>query len=218
MGRSRFFAASEVDARQIAGWLDAGATVILPTETVYGLAVKAGHTAAAQRVFELKGRPADVSLPVMVGAMAQASGLGVHFNDTARVLAERFWPGPLTIVFGFRDAGARPSWLADRTEVAVRFPALELLRNVALAAGPILVTSANAHGAGAKMVAREAADSLRGDADFVVDGGTLTPTPSTIINTRRSPAVVERMGAVTAADLREFIEDGRVIVGTECES
>jgi L-threonylcarbamoyladenylate synthase len=203
---------ANVTAEQVAGWLDAGATVILPTETVYGLAVKAGVSASAERVFELKGRPSSFNLPVVIGDVAQLDSLGLDFNGTARALARRFWPGPLTIVMGFAADRPRPPWLDGRDEVAIRFPEPKLLRDVASAAGPLLMTSANRHGAGATNVASEAAESLNGQADYVVDGGTLSPVPSTIVNVRVSPAHVERMGAVTAEHLAEFIAQKKVVV------
>jgi len=209
-GSSTTVSTADITPAEIAGWLASGAVAILPTETVYGLAIRPGDPAAMDRVFELKGRPREVNLPVIIGSLDQLAELGADFNETARMLAEKFWPGPLTMVLGFRPHGARPEWLAGREEFAVRLPGLKLLREIALAAGPLLVTSANAHGTGAKQVAREAVESLLGAADYVVDGGTLTPVPSTIINVRSSPARIERPGAVTAADLKAFIRDGRV--------
>lgn len=204
-------AADDVHAEQIAGWLVGGAVVIVPTETVYGLAIKPGDGSSAKRVFELKARPRDFNLPVVIGAIEQLADLGVDFCDTAQRLAKRFWPGPLTLVMGFQRDAARPAWLTGRIEVAIRFPDMKLLRDVALVAGPILLTSANAHGTGAKQVAREAVESLRGSVDYVVDGGTLSPTPSTIINVRHSPAVIERTGVLTEVELQEFIVAGDVV-------
>jgi L-threonylcarbamoyladenylate synthase len=201
----------EVRAEQIAGWLAAGAVVILPTETVYGLAIQAGNASSTQRIFGLKARPHDFNLPVVIGAIEQLATLGVDYNDTARRLAERFWPGPLTLVTGFRPNAARPEWLSGRIEVALRFPDMKLLRDVALKAGPILLTSANAHGSGPKRIAREAVESLRGDVDYVIDGGTLSSTPSTIVNVRHTPAIIERTGALSEHDLQEFIEAGDVL-------
>lgn len=206
-------AASAVEGQEVARWLASGAVVILPTETVYGLAIKPGDPATAQRVYELKSRPRDFNLPVVIGAIDQLASLGVDFNDTARQLAERFWPGPLTLAMGFRADAERPSWLAGRIEVAIRFPDMRLLRDIATAGGPILLTSANAHGTGPKQVAREAVESLHGAVDYVVDGGTLSPTPSTIVNVRLIPAVIERIGALTTTDLQQFIDNGTVVPG-----
>jgi L-threonylcarbamoyladenylate synthase len=204
-------AAHEVAAEQVAAWLARGAVVIVPTETVYGLAIKPDNPLSAQRVFELKARPRDFNLPIVIGAIDQLADLGVDYNDTAQRLAERFWPGPLTLVMGFGRDAVRPAWLEGRIEIAVRFPSLKLLRDVALTAGPILLTSANAHGTGPKRVALEAMESLRGTVDYVIDGGTLSPTPSTIINVRLLPAVIERTGVLTEIDLQEFIQAGDVV-------
>lgn len=197
--------ASETSAREIAKALAGGATVILPTETVYGLAIQPDAPAGSRRVFELKGRPKELNLPVIIGAIEQLDRLGVDYNHTARRLAGKLWPGPLTIVMGFAPDRERPAWLSGREEVAVRLPAHELLREVAKAAGPLLVTSANRHGTGAKAVASEAAASLRGTVDLIVDGGTLSSTPSTIVNARCSPPRIERVGAISAAAIEEIV-------------
>lgn len=204
--------ASETSGEEIAGWMSRGAVVILPTETVYGLAIKPGEPSTAKRVFDLKGRPEDLNLPVLIGATHQLTGLGVDFNRTARELASVYWPGPLTIVMGLAPESRRPSWLEGRVEVAIRLPGLKLLRDVALAAGPLLVTSANGHGTGPKRVASEAAESLHGPVDLIVDGGTLSSLPSTIINTRWSPPVIERVGAVTPAEIESLIGEIRMEV------
>lgn len=202
--------ANEISGEKIADWLNEGATVLLPTETVYGLAIKPGELSRTQRVFDLKGRPDELNLPVVIGVPDQLADLGVDFDPTARVLASRFWPGPLTIVMGFASGNKRPSWLAGRVEVAIRLPGLKLLRDAAIAAGPILVTSANGHGAGPKRVASEAVESLHGPVDLIVDGGTLSPFPSTIINTRLSPPLIERVGAIKPSEIEELIGEARL--------
>ncbi len=204
--------AAEVSGQEIALWLASGAVVVLPTETVYGLAIQPGMPSLAHRVYALKGRPQALNLPVIIGAAEQLHPLGVDFNPTARRLASKFWPGPLTMVMGFVPDRSRPAWLAGREEVAIRLPGLELLCEVAEAAGPILVTSANGHGEGPKRVASEAVDSLHGPVDVVVDGGTLSPRPSTIINTRVSPPEIERVGAVAATEIAELIGETRMVV------
>jgi L-threonylcarbamoyladenylate synthase len=179
--------------------------VVLPTETVYGLAVKPGVRSAMDRVFALKGRPKTLNLPVVIGSRRQIPDLGTDFNRPGRLLADRFWPGPLTIVMGFLPDGRRPSWLDGRIEVAVRFPDHDLLREVARAAGPFLLTSANAHGTPPHRVAADVAASLNGPVDLLVDGGTLSSTPSTIVNVRPSPPRIERLGAVSEAEIRRVL-------------
>jgi L-threonylcarbamoyladenylate synthase len=191
-----------------------GAVAVLPTETVYGLAATPAIASAVRRIFELKGRPPEFNLPVLIGGIAQLPDLGVDFNDTARRLADRFWPGPLTMVMGFGGDRERPDWLRERPEVAIRFPAFPFLTDVAALAGPLLLTSANGHGDGAKRTAREAVASLHGAADLVVDGGTLSTVPSTIVNTRHSPARVERVGAIALPDLQGCVGRDRIVVET----
>jgi L-threonylcarbamoyladenylate synthase len=200
----------DISAAEIAHWLAGGDTVILPTETVYGLGVIPGNPDALKKVYALKGRPSEMNLPVVIGALEQLEPLGVDFNATAQRLAEQFWPGPLTLILGFDPAKQRASWLGGREEVAIRFPDLQLLQEVTRICGPIFLTSANAHGVPTSRVAQEAAASLLGTVDHVVDGGTLHATPSTIINTRASPAKIERLGAVSLGQLAEFIDDGSI--------
>ncbi len=195
---------AEVSAREVAGWLAGGAAVVLPTETVYGLAVRPGE-ASRERVVRLKGRPRDLNLPIVVGSVDQVSALAIDLSEEAEKLAKAFWPGPLTVVMGFSSATGRPPWLEGRREAAIRMPGLRLLRDVALLAGPFLLTSANAHGEGAKTTAAEAVASLRGQVDFVVDGGRLAPLPSSIVNVRRRPPVIERLGAVSAEEIADAI-------------
>jgi L-threonylcarbamoyladenylate synthase len=160
-------------------------------------------------VFELKGRPAQMNLPILVGAVDQVKRLGVDFNATAQALAAQFWPGPLTIVMGFGD-DAHPAWLDGRVECAIRLPDFPLLQQAAEIAGPILLTSANGHGLGPQRELSAALASLHGAPDHAIDGGVLQDTPSTIVNVRYQPATIERRGAVTAVDLVVFIDAGDV--------
>jgi len=200
-------AATEISGREIARWLARGSVVLLPTDTVYGLAVLPGMPSSLERVFELKGRPPSFHLPILMGGMHQLDALGIDDGEAARRLAERFWPGPLTIVTGFDPHRPRPAWLAGRHEVALRIPDYPLVRETAEAAGPLLVTSANAHGTPTRRVAAEAAASLLGTVDLVVDGGTLSPVPSTLVNVRRKPPRIERQGAIAAAEIAELLGD-----------
>jgi L-threonylcarbamoyladenylate synthase len=201
--------ASCTSPEEIGGWLRRGATVVVPTETVYGLAIAPDNPQALERVYELKGRPPELHLPIVIGEIEQLKLLGVDYNGAAQQLAARFWPGPLTIVMGFA-AGRRPPWLVGRDEVAIRLPAYDLLRAAAVAAGPLMVTSANAHGTGPKRTVQEALASLSGEPDVAVDAGQVSSIASTIVNVRYAPAIVERRGAVTPEDLDDFIRRGVV--------
>ena len=155
-----------MDVAAAAAALRAGGVVAFPTDTVYGLAVA---PAGAAKVHELKGRPADLPLILMVADGELAAGF-VEVDTRARGYMERWWPGPLTLVLPALGGGT----------LGVRVPdhplALELLR----AAGPLLTTSANRHGEPPAMDAGEAA-RLTGLAG-VLDGGRAPGgEPSTVI-------------------------------------
>ncbi len=206
---------SRIRPEEVARRLSEGHIAVVPTETVYGLAVIPGNPDALKRVYNIKGRPREFNLPVVIGSETQLAKLAVDFNELAGQLAKTFWPGPLTLVLGFVANSARPTWLEGRVEVAVRFPAHEFLCQVAQIAGPFFLTSANAHGLGPFRTAKKALDSLTGAVDFVVDGGTITSTPSTIVNVRTTPGRIERIGAIDLAMLAEFVNAGSVVVATE---
>ena len=136
--------ASALDAAAAA--LRAGEVIVVPTDTVYGLAALPDIEGAAHRIYLAKDRPAHLQLPVLAASLDQVRALGVEFTAAATTLAARWWPGPLTLAFGFSPAAARPPWLAGRDEVAVRIPQNDFLLALLRATGPLLVTSANRHG------------------------------------------------------------------------
>jgi L-threonylcarbamoyladenylate synthase len=178
--------------------LGAGGVALLPTDTVYGLAAAPAHDAAVARIFALKRRPRTVNLPVMIAGREQLEGLGAVVTSAAeRLLASPHMPGPLTLALRINPARA-PAWLAGRDEVAVRMPDHPLMLSVLRAAGPLFVTSANAHGATTPESLADALAQLDGAPDIAVDGGTLSSIPSTLANCAVSPATVERVGAIPA--------------------
>jgi len=181
--------------------LQRGGVAVVPTDTVYGLAARPDDGDAVQAVYRAKGRPAGMHLPVLAASVDQVRALGVEVTDAAEALAARWWPGPLTLAFGFGAASARPAWLKGREEVAVRIPDHGFLRGLLEATGVLLVTSANPHGAPTARMAGEVAASLGGSVDLIVDGGELTEVPSTLVNVRGGQAVVEREGVISRAEV-----------------
>jgi L-threonylcarbamoyladenylate synthase len=188
-------------ARAAAVTLQRGGVVVVPTDTVYGLAARPEHRDAVQAIYRAKGRPAGMHLPVLASSLDQVRALGVDVTAAADVLAARWWPGPLTLAFGFDAGSDRPDWLAGRDEVAVRIPDHPFLRGLLRATGVLLVTSANPHGAPTARVAGDVATGLGDSVDLVVDGGELTEVPSTLVNVRGEQAVVEREGAIPRAEI-----------------
>jgi L-threonylcarbamoyladenylate synthase len=181
--------------------LRAGAVVVVPTDTVYGLAAAPDRPEAVAGIYQAKGRPEQMHLPVLAASLDQVRQLGTAWSPGAAALADRWWPGPLTLVFGFAAAAERPAWLADRQEVAVRIPDHAFLLAVMAQTGVLLVTSANQHGQATAPDADQAAHLLAPHVSLIVDGGTLATTPSTLVNVRPAAPTIEREGAIDAATI-----------------
>jgi L-threonylcarbamoyladenylate synthase len=194
---------SEVE--QIVGCLERGGVVLLPTDTVYGLAVSPNFDESIDRLFALKRRPRNVNLPIMVSSPAELEPLGFEISEPARrLLRSPLIPGSLTLAMGFRS-DYRPSWLAGREEAAVRIPNDERLLAVLRRTGPLLVTSANAHSAGTPDNVQDILAQLDGAPDLAIDGGPLRTTASTLVNCRVDPPVIERLGVVPEAEVLKYL-------------
>lgn len=172
-----------------------GGLVVVPTETVYGLAALASDPDATRALFDRKGRGADVPVAVLCADAEQAMALTQAAPPLAHDLAARHWPGPLTLVLPRRRG---LGWvLGEPTDtIGLRCPDHDLIRALAARVGPIATTSANRHGLPTPASAAEAADQLLGAVDLVVDGGALTGTPSTVVDLTGDAPRVLRRGAV----------------------
>jgi tRNA threonylcarbamoyl adenosine modification protein (Sua5/YciO/YrdC/YwlC family) len=167
-------------ARQALG---RGELVVLPTDTVYGVASDAFTPAAVERLLSAKGRDRQSPPPVLIPDTATLGALAAHVTEPVRALAEKFWPGPLTIVL---DANPSLSWdLGDTAgTVALRIPnhplTLELLRET----GPLAVSSANKTGAPAAKQVSEAQEMLGDEVAVYLDAGPVSGdgVASTIID------------------------------------
>jgi L-threonylcarbamoyladenylate synthase len=187
--------------------LRAGSIAVIPTDTVYGLAARPDDAGAVHQVYLAKDRPARLHLPVLAASLDQVRQLGVDLSDHALVMATRWWPGPLTLAFGFAGRAARPAWLAGREEVAVRIPDHPFLLELLARTGALVVTSANTHGAATPPSAAEAAASLATAVGLVIDGGPLAGTPSTLVNVRDGQCLVEREGSISRQAVAATVVD-----------
>jgi L-threonylcarbamoyladenylate synthase len=191
------WATDENACRAAAAALLAGEMVLLPTDTVYGLAAIPDNPEAVRRIYQAKNRPDGLHLPVLAASVDQVHELGVEFSEAAATLSSRWWPGPLTLAFGFSATKERPRWLADREEVAVRIPRIDFLLELLNITGVLVVTSANRHGEMTPPSAQEAGAHVAPHPSLVIDAGTLDSVPSTLVNVRAHPAVVEREGSIS---------------------
>lgn len=178
------------------GWLQQGVPVVIPTETVYGLAALALDRSAVEAIFRIKGRPPDNPLIVHVAGIDQLTDIGAELSPLAARLAEQFWPGPLTLILKARRA--LPWVTAGLDSIAVRQPAhafaTELIRRV----GPLAAPSANLSGRPSPTRARDALRDLRGEVPLVVDGGDLEHgLESTVLDVRGESPIMLRPGALS---------------------
>ena len=172
-----------------------GAVVVIPTDTVYGIAARADDADAMARLFALKGRDAGKSIAVLVGDLGQARSLTTHRLDRFAP----FWPGPLTVVVP-RAADAVLHIGTDDATVGIRCPDDAFVRRLALEVGPIAATRANERGAPTPATAPEIAANFPSIA-LVVDGGPRHGVASTVVDATVDPPVVLRAGALTRAAL-----------------
>jgi L-threonylcarbamoyladenylate synthase len=195
----RTLRAEDAEARgAAAAALRAGEVIVVPTDTVYGLAAVPDDPVAVRRIYDAKNRPDGLQLPVLAASLDQVRQLGVEFTEAAAILSSRWWPGPLTMALGFSASRKRPQWLADREEVAVRIPHNEFLLGLMEITGVLVVTSANRHGEPTPASAREAGAHVAPHATLVIDAGALDSSPSTLVNVRVCPVRVEREGSISA--------------------
>jgi L-threonylcarbamoyladenylate synthase len=183
--------------------LRAGEVVALPTDTVYGLAALATNPAATGRLFELKGRAADTPIAVLCANAAQALGLAAPgaLTDEVRHIAERLWPGPLTLVLP-RLPGLGYELGKPADTVGVRCPDHALVRAIAAHVGPIATTSANRHREPTSPTAQGVAAIFGAGLALVLDGGRCEAPPSTVVAVTGGAWEMLREGPIPLADVR----------------
>jgi len=197
----------DVPRRAVQALLDGG-LVAFPTDTYYALGAAVGNADAIARVFAAKRRVPNEPLPVLVGDREQWRMLVADLPDVAVRLADRFWPGALTIVCR-RASHLPPLLVGGGDTIAVRQPAVRLAGALCLALGmPVTGTSANSHGSPPPVTALEVAMDLGDRVDVLLDGGRCPGArPSTVIDVTRTPPAVVRPGAIPAEALSELTGD-----------
>lgn len=183
--------------------LERGHPVVVPTDTVYGVAVTLEHPDAAAALAAAKGRSADQPVAVLVADRGQAEAVG-DLTGSADPLVTEFWPGPLTVVVP-RVEGGGWSLGEPSTTVGLRHPAARFVVDVARRVGPLAVTSANAHGRPPPRHARQAARALRGSVEVIVDGGLLSAPASTVVDLVARPPRLLREGTIDRAALAAVV-------------
>lgn len=190
---------------QAAALLKNGQLVAFPTETVYGLGADAYDPEAVKRVFEVKGRPPQSPLLVHVSNLQQVYGLTTEVSPLARLLMERFWPGPLALIL---PASARvPAVvLGGKTSVGLRMPSHPVALALIEEAGPIAAPSANLSGRPSPVSAEHVVDDLDGKIAAILDAGsTGFGLESTILDISREKPEVVRQGGLPIEELEAVL-------------
>lgn len=189
-----------------ASMLASGKTVIFPTETVYGLGANALDEEAAAKIYQAKGRPSDNPLLVHVADKEDVYDLVENIDNRAKLLMDRFWPGPLTIVFKKKDI------IPDRTSggldtVAIRMPSDQVARDLIRQAGvPIAAPSANISGRPSPTKPEHIIRDMDGRVDGILVGGSCNyGVESTIVDLSGDVAMVLRPGSITLEMLGEVL-------------
>ncbi|WP_018086288.1 L-threonylcarbamoyladenylate synthase [Desulfurispora thermophila] len=191
--------------------LKRGGLVAFPTETVYGLGASALDQGAVRRIFQAKGRPADNPLIIHIAAAEELEWLADDSGGRGRLLAQAFWPGPLTLVLPGRGRVTTAA-TAGLDSVAVRLPAHPVARALIRAAGvPVAAPSANLSGRPSPTTAAHVWQDLAGRVEMILDAGPAGQgVESTVLDLTVSPPLILRPGGVTREELQRVL--GRVDV------
>jgi tRNA threonylcarbamoyl adenosine modification protein (Sua5/YciO/YrdC/YwlC family) len=187
--------------------IEAGDLVVLPTDTVYGIAADAFKADAVQRLLDAKGRGRDMPPPVLISVVESLDALATDVPDAGRKLCEAFWPGPLTVIC---HAQSSLMWDLGDTQgtVALRVPDHENTRELLSRTGPLAVSSANLSGQAAALDVYDAEAQLRDSIAVYLDGGEVTGgQPSTIVDLTGEVPHVVRIGALSMAQIREIVPE-----------
>jgi L-threonylcarbamoyladenylate synthase len=204
MATRKIFRCTDEDVASCAGLIQGGGVVVYPTDTIYGIGCDPYNDLAVKRIFTIKGRDENKSLPILASNMRDAERI-VSLGRIGRLLAERYWPGALTIVAPLIDHTISQRVRAGSSGLAVRVPSnncvLSLLRRCTYLVG----TSANRSGERTLRSAQEVLDSQLEGYDALLDGGTVEKgVESTIVSIEDKPKIL-RKGAIESREISYLI-------------
>ena len=190
----------------------AGECIVLPTDTVYGIGANAFSADAVQRLLDAKGRGRDMPPPVLIAEPGMLDALGVNVSTFARRLADKFWPGALTLVVEMQSS-LRIDLGETAGTIALRVPDHDAARSLLRRTGPLAVSSANASGQPSATTVDEAIAQLGDSVSVYLDAGpTPGPVASTIVEFVSDPAgVVLREGIISfdsISDVAPLVANG----------
>jgi L-threonylcarbamoyladenylate synthase len=178
--------------------LRGGGVIAFPTDTVYGVGAHGLLNDAVERLYAVKGRPAEKAIPLLLASAAEVESVARDISPAARALMRRFWPGALSIIL--KKQPHLPPAVSSTDTVAVRVPAHPVVRDLIRALGaPLAATSANRSGEPELLDAQAIAAVLGGALDLILDGGRCAGgVPSTVVDASGATLRVLRVGAIAA--------------------
>ncbi len=209
--KTKLLSAADEDIRYAGEIIKNGGLVGMPTETVYGLAANALDRNAVLKIFAAKGRPADNPLIVHISRFEQWEPLVREIPEQAKKLAEKFWPGPLTIILP-KSSIVGPETSGGLDTVAVRLPANETARKlIEYSTVPIAAPSANISGKPSPTLARHVMEDMDGKIEAVIDGGDCSVgVESTVITLAGAVPTLLRPGGVTPEMLESVLGEIKI--------
>lgn len=182
-----------LEAKQV---LSQHGTIVFPTDTVYGVAADAFDPISISKLYEIKERPQDKALPVLIGDISQLATLVLYVSEQVQHIAESFWPGALTLILP--KGPDLPSELSPYPTIGVRMPDLDFTLSLLKQTGPLATTSANLSGGPNPTTVKDVRDQLEDRPDLILDGGaTPGPMASTVLDVSGKGVKVLRQGPIT---------------------
>jgi L-threonylcarbamoyladenylate synthase len=178
--------------------------VAFPTDTVYGVGALAFRAEAVQRLYVIKGRSTEKAIAVLIASIADLPNVAGQLSPAAGKLAQRFWPGPLTLVVPKHPH--LPEAVSALPTVGVRLPNHPVVQSLLSLTGPLAVTSANRSGEPNPLTAADVLAHLSGRIDLLLDGGRVPGgIPSTVVDCSGEKPAILREGPISAAEIAEVI-------------
>jgi L-threonylcarbamoyladenylate synthase len=173
-----------------------GGLVAFPTDTVYGIGALAFDVNAVKRLYEAKARSNELPLPILIAGSYQLDLVTKNLTNVARILAQKFWPGPITLIVERHPA--LPPDMSGTSTVGVRVPDHKFAIQLFTEVGPLAVTSANLSGHPSTVTPDDVISNLNGRIDLLVDGGpTPGKVPSTVVDCTGETPLILRKGPLT---------------------
>lgn len=186
--------------------LQNGGLVAFPTDTVYGLGALPASAEFIERLYTVKGRESTRAIATLISSPEELSDVSSSPNKIAQILAEQFWPGPITLIIPRHPN--LPQVLSPTPTIGVRIPDHDFALQLLALTGPLGVTSANISGQENTTTAQEVLGQLEGRIHLVIDGGKSPgKVPSTVVDCTGDEPVILRTGPVSLEDIRQAIRE-----------